>query len=551
MSSSGPALETPILIVGGGPVGLALASDLGLRGVPCLLIEQGEGPPEHPRATALNSRSMEFMRRWGIADAVHAAGTPDDFPHTALYCTSFTGYEIARIERPSHGGREPIKQSPERPQRCNQLFLDPILSKLAQSFDMVELRRRCSLESVMEAGDNVIATVHDCANDRRFQIAARYLIDCSGGRSVIRPALGIDMSGSAYVGYFLSIFVRAPQLWTHHAMGKAALVTFVDAKGLWRNLISLDGRELYRFGITGKEYYDAPEQVDAEALFCTAIGKDVPYEILSVRRWLARNVVADRYRQDRIFLAGDAAHLNHPAAGLGLNTGLGDAVDLGWKLAAMLAGWGGAFLLDSYEPERRPVGLRNIAHADVSHANERTQPTHAEIAMDTPAGAQARRKMGEDLARIQIKRVITDGLALGYQYVSSPIVCREDTHPPPLSSSSDYHPTTFPGSRAPHAWLSDGRSTVDLFGDGFTLLRLGASAPETSALERAFAARGVPMKTITNADPAIAVLYERALVLVRPDGHVAWRGDSAPIDPLAMVDHVRGAVPRNDPRRVP
>ena len=158
MSSSGPALETPILIVGGGPVGLALASDLGLRGVPCLLIEQGEGPPEHPRATALNSRSMEFMRRWGIADAVHAAGTPDDFPHTALYCTSFTGYEIARIERPSHGGREPIKQSPERPQRCNQLFLDPILSKLAQSFDMVELRRRCSLESVMEVGDHVIAT---------------------------------------------------------------------------------------------------------------------------------------------------------------------------------------------------------------------------------------------------------------------------------------------------------------------------------------------------------------------------------------------------------
>jgi 2-polyprenyl-6-methoxyphenol hydroxylase-like FAD-dependent oxidoreductase len=550
MSSSGRALETPILIVGGGPVGLALASDLGLRGASCLLIEQGEGPPEHPRATALNSRSMEFMRRWGIADAVHAAGTPDDFPHTALYCTSFTGYEIARLERPSHGGREPIKQSPERPQRCNQLFLDPILGRLAQSFDEVELRHRCRLESVMEAGDNVIATVHDCANDRRFQITARYLIDCSGGRSVIRPALGINMSGSAYVGYFLSVFVRAPQLWTHHAMGKAALVTFVDAKGLWRNLISLDGRELYRFGVTGKEYYDAPEQVDAEALFRAAIGKDVPHEILSVRRWMARNVVADRYRHGHIFLAGDAAHLNHPAAGLGLNTGLGDAVDLGWKLSAMLAGWGGAWLLDSYEPERRPVGLRNIAHADVSHANERTQLTHPEIAMDTTAGAQARRNMGEDLARIQVKRVITDGLALGYQYVSSPIVCREDT-PPPLSSTIDYHPTTFPGSRAPHAWLSDGRSTVDLFGDRFTLLRLGASAPEPSAIERAFTARGVPMKTMTIADPAVAALYERALVLVRPDGHVAWRGDAAPIDPLAIADHVRGAMPRKDCARVP
>ena len=204
----GSTLETPILIVGGGPVGLALASDLGLRGTSCLLIEQGEGLPDHPRATALNSRSMEFMRRWGIAEAVHAAGTPDDFPHTALYCTSFTGYEIARIERPSHGGREPIKQSPERPQRCNQLFLDPILTRLAKSFDHVELRSRCYLESVSEAGDHVIATVHDRANDRRFQIAARYVIDCSGGRSVIRPALGVDMHGSDYLGYFLSIFVR-------------------------------------------------------------------------------------------------------------------------------------------------------------------------------------------------------------------------------------------------------------------------------------------------------------------------------------------------------
>lgn len=540
MSPSGPTLETPILIVGGGPVGLALASDLGARGASCLLIEQGDGSTEHPRATALNSRSMEFMRRWGIADAVHAAGTPDDFPHTALYCTSFTGYEIARIERPSHGGREPIKQSPERPQRCNQLFLDPVLSKLAGSFDKVEIRHRCRLEAVKQVGDHVIATAHDCTSGRQLQIAARYVIDCSGGRSVIRPALGIEMSGSPYVGYFLSIFVRAPQLWTHHAMGKAALVTFVDAKGLWRNLISLDGRELYRFGVTGKEYYDAPEQVDAEVLFREAIGKDVPHEILSVRRWMARNVVAERYRHGRIFLAGDAAHLNHPAAGLGLNTGLGDAVDLGWKLSAILAGWGGAWLLDSYEPERRPVGLRNIAHADASHANERAQPTHPEIAMDTPAGAQARRKMGEDLVRVQARRVITDGLALGYQYASSPIVCG-DGPPPPLSSTIEYHPTSFPGSRAPHAWLADRRSTLDLFGNGFTLLRLGTSAPQPSALERAFAARGVPLNTVSIADPAIAALYERALVLVRPDGHVAWRGDRPPIDPLAIVDHVRGA----------
>src|SRR4029079_19409396 len=195
-------LQIPVLIVGGGPVGLALACDLGQRGVRCILVEQGDGVPDHPRATALNSRSMEFMRRWGSADAVHAAGTPDDFPHTALYCTSFTGYEIARIERPSHGGRDPINHSPERPQRCNQLFLDPILAKLAKSFDNVQLRHGCCVERVDEASNHVIATVHDRVNDQRFRIAADYLVDCIGGRSVIRPALGIDMSGSSYVGYF-------------------------------------------------------------------------------------------------------------------------------------------------------------------------------------------------------------------------------------------------------------------------------------------------------------------------------------------------------------
>jgi hypothetical protein len=328
-------------------------------------------------------------------------------------------------------------------------------------------------------------------------------------------------------------------------MGKAALITFVDAKGLWRNLISLDGRALYRFGVNGKSYYDAPENVDAEALFRDAIGKDVPHQILSVRRWMARNVVADRYRHGRIFLAGDAAHLNHPAAGLGLNTGLGDAVDLGWKLSAVLEGWGDPRLLDSYEAERRPVGERNVAHADFSHTSERTQPTHPEIAMPTPAGAEARRKMGEDLVRVQIKRVLTDGLALGYRYAPSPIVCSDGDAVPP-SSVSEYVPTTAPGSRAPHAFLPDGRSTLDLFGKGFSLLRLGAQAPQPSGLERAFAERRVPLTIVNIADPAISALYERTLVLVRPDGHVAWRSDQEPADPGMVVDHIRGAG-RGDP----
>ena len=365
-----------------------------------------------------------------------------------------------------------------------------------------------------------------------FKIAARYLVDCSGGRTVIRPALGIEMSGSPYVGYFLSIFVRAPELWTHHAMGKAALVTFVDAKGLWRNLISLDGRELYRLGVSGKAYYDAPDQVDAEGLFREAVGKDVPHEILSVRRWSARNVVADRYQHGRIFLAGDAAHLNHPAAGsrAEYRAGRRGRSRLETVGDALPAGAARGFS-DSYEPERRPVGLRNIGHADTSHSSEREQPTHPEIAMDTPAGAEARRKMGEDLVRIQTKRVITDGLALGYQYAPSPIVCSDGSASDSRARAPSITPRRSPAAaRRTPGFRTDARPSIC----SATASRCCGSAKARRSrrpLERAFAERGVPLTTVSIADPAIAILYERALVLVRPDGHVAWRGDAAPADP--------------------
>ena len=535
-------IETPVLIVGAGPVGLALAADLGSRGVPCLAVEQGNGVPEHPRASAINARSMEFMRRWDIADKVRAVGTPPDFPHTALYCTTLAGFEIARIERPHHGGGgAPTATSPERPQRCNQLWLDPVLRELAQSYACVDIRHRHRFESARQDGDRVIATVHDLARDQRIEIAAPYLIDCSGGHSPIRRALGIGMSGSSYTGYFISIFVRAPELWAHHRMGKAALCWFVDAKGLWRNYVNLDGRELYRFGISGKAFYDQPDKVDAERHFREVVGKDVPHEILSVVRWIARNVVADRYQVGRIFLAGDAAHLNHPSAGLGLNTGFGDVVDLGWKLAAVHHGWAGPALLNTYEIERRPVGIRNVGHADESHAGDRERTPDPAIADDTPEGARARKAMGDAIVASQTKKVITDGLALGYRYDPSPIIWPDGT-PPPEDSITDYHPTARPGSRAPHAFVAPGNSIIDLFGRRFVLLRLGADAPDASTVERAFAERRVPLEVASIDNPDIAALYQRALVLVRPDGHVAWRADAPPADPLALADRVRGAV---------
>jgi hypothetical protein len=252
-------------------------------------------------------------------------------------------------------------------------------------------------------------------------------------------------------------------------------------------------------------------------------------------------VVSDRYRAGRVFLAGDAAHLNHPASGLGLNTGLGDAVDLAWKLEATLAGWAGGRLLDSYEIERHPVGVRNVGHASMTHDTDRTQAPHPEIALDTAAGAQARRAMGEAIVRTQTRKFITDGIALGYRYDASPI-CWPDRDPAPPLTISEYHPTSYPGSRAPHAWLAAGRSTLDGFGRGFTLLRFGGADP--GLIERAFGETGVPLTITSIADPAITELYERRLVLVRPDGHVAWRSDELPADPRALVDRVRGEVSR-------
>jgi hypothetical protein len=302
----------------------------------------------------------------------------------------------------------------------------------------------------------------------------------------------------------------------------------------------LDGRELYRFGVRGKAYYDAPDQVDAERLFTEAVGKNVPHEFISVRRWVARNVVAEKYRHGQVFLAGDAAHLNHPAAGLGLNTGLGDAVDLSWKLAATLSGWGGSGLLDSYEIERRRVGVRNVGHAGTSHAGDIEQEPHPAIAEETAEGTRARQELGDAIMRAQTQKFITDGLALGYRYDPSPICWPEDAAAP-AETVEQYQPSTYPGSRAPHAWLAEGRSTIDLYGRDFMLLRFG-EAPDVSAIVQAFAQRRVPLTVMSIADPAIAALYEQPLVLVRPDGHVAWRAHSAPADPLALADRVRGAL---------
>ena len=428
--------DTDVLIAGAGPIGLALAIDLGRRGIPCTVVERSDGVIYHPRATAQNARTMEFFRRWGIADDVKRAGAPPDFPHTVLYITDLNGFEIARFERASHGGTRPAEISPERPQRVNQLFLDPILHELASSYDSVTLRYTCEFESFVESGDGIVATVR--SRGTAETIRAKYAIDATGTRGTLRRALGIEMDGRPTLDYNLSIFFKIPELWSYHDKGKAALHFFVDANGITRNLVQLDGRELWRLGVCDQALYENPERADVAALITQAMGREIPFELIGVARWIAHDLVAKSYGTQRVFMAGDAAHLNPPAGGFGLNTGMGDVVDLGWKIAAREAGWGGPNLLGAYEIERRPIALRNVRQSTENHLRGMELKIDPAIGEDSAAGARARQDLGDHLRAMQGRTFITDGTALGYIYAGSPLVCDDGT-PLPEDTIMEYH----------------------------------------------------------------------------------------------------------------
>jgi 2-polyprenyl-6-methoxyphenol hydroxylase-like FAD-dependent oxidoreductase len=538
---AGSASSTSVLIIGAGPVGLGLATDLGWRGIDCTVLEQGDGTIYHPRANTVNSRTMEFCRRWGIADRVRSAGAPPDFPPTIIYLTSLQGYELARIERPTHGGDKPLPTTPERSQRCNQLWLDPILKEKASSFPSVSLRYRTRYERYEETADGVVATVTHPETGKEERIAAQYLVACCGGASSVRSALGLKMEGIPVLSHHVNVFVRIEKLWEQHHKGKAAFYFFANELGNSPSLIELDGNSLWRLGLNYGEQRTLPDAAEIAGIMRRLIGPDISYEVISTLPWTCRSIVADRWRKGRVLLAGDAVHQHGPAGGFGMNTGMGDAVDLGWKLEAMVRGWGGEALLGSYEAERRPVAKRNVEEA-TDNMRRRVKPTSlTDIEAASPAGEATRARMREEILRDKTKQFVSDGIALGYRYENSPVIVPDGTSPPPESAST-YVQSSRPGGRAPHAFLPDGRSTIDLFGRGFVLLQFGGDAASTEGLRAAASQRGVPFDVERIDDPTIATLYERSFVLIRPDGHVAWRGDGPPSDPGEVMDEVRGAL---------
>jgi 2-polyprenyl-6-methoxyphenol hydroxylase-like FAD-dependent oxidoreductase len=530
--------KTRVLIAGGGPVGLALAIELGMAGIDCLLIERRDGSVTVPKMSGLSIRSMELNRRWGIAEKAKRAGWPQTRPNDFVYCTSMIGPELTRIRIPPYVDKHP-PFTPEPDCGCAQIFYDPLLLERVRSLPSVTLRHQTSLDSFVQDERGVRATITDRDTGKNEIVEADYLVGCDGADGAVATQLALDYAGVGAFAKSVNIYFRSRELMEIHDKGWARFFRFTDAGGSWGEIIGIDGKETWRLSaLKALPGYDTPQYMRRFA------GRDFGYELLSVMRWERRERVATRYRDGkRVFIAGDAAHQNSPTGGLGLHTGLQDALDIGWKLTAVLQGWGGEKLLESYEIERKPVALNNVRACTGEFELLSVLPTGPEIDRDTPEGAALRERWaktfyGSNHANMPM---FTENLRLGYCYDPSPIVIPDGSAAIPVETKQ-FVPSARPGTRAPHAWLEEGRrSVLDLFGQGFVLLRLGAAPPSGATIAAAAETRRVPLTIVDLTDPTIAALYERPLVLVRPDGHVAWRADDSPADPLALIDRVRGA----------
>jgi 2-polyprenyl-6-methoxyphenol hydroxylase-like FAD-dependent oxidoreductase len=540
-------LETPVLIVGGGPVGLALALDLSVRGIRSTLVERDPGTAVEllAKAGTLNERTMEYCRWLGVSGAVASVGFPDDHPRDTVYCTALNGFVLGRDYRPSTKDRAAAPESPEILRKCPQFRFDPLLAKAVQDRGLTQVMYGTSWLACAQDADGVTSALAAGQDGRSLAVRSKYLVGCDGAGSAIRRAAGIGFQGEQ-LDYSVSAMIEVDHLEQYHPLGRAERYMFIGTEGTWANLTAVDGRTLWRLTLVGSEERLALDRLDFDAIMRRAMGNDGgDWKVRRVMPWRRSQFTADRFSEGRILLAGDAAHTTSPTGGHGLNTSIGDVSDLSWMLDAVLRGWGGDRLLPAYTAERRPVAIRNGTSSTKNYGGWVQAVGRDLVLDDTPEGEAQRRAVGEQMNAMLAQEWHSVGVAMGYRYDTSPIVVPDGTQPTP-DDPSVYVQTARPGHRAPHAWLPDGRSTIDLFGDGFTLLCLG-SPGDTGPLEAAAADRGVPLRVITVDDPAIARLYERRLVLVRPDGMVAWRADSLPDDASALVATVSGNAAEDQP----
>jgi flavin-dependent monooxygenase StaC len=529
-------IDTDVLIVGGGPVGLAMALELRYQGIDCIIVEESDGVITHPKVGTVGARTMELCRRWGIAQQLRDAGWPYDHPLDVAWVTSVGGHEIYRLNFPSAGTRALPSYTPEPEHPCPQHWLLPTLVRsLGGKHPDGLVRLRCRLDSFEQANDGVTAQITYLDSGNTQTVRAQYLVACDGARSPIRKSCGIDAPAYHPTRVFQNILFQAPELPAILGSRQALVFYLVNPKRLRYPLRSMDGRGLYRLTAIPKE---DGEQRDPEEAVREALGMDTPIEILSSVQWHLTHRVAEHFRRDRIFFVGDSAHTLSPSGGFGMNTGIADAVDLGWKLAATLKGWAGSQLLDTYEIERRPIAVRNLEEANVNLQRALKRTLADEIMDDSPEGERLRQQMAERMEGDGVRKEFdAPGVHFGFRYSSDAII--PDDCPPPVNDPHQWTQSSYPGCRAPHAWLETGKSTLDLFGHGFVMMCF-QGLDQVQNLETACQQTGVPLRLSFIKNPEIAKLYERAYVLVRPDGHVAWRGDTLPDDPNILIDRIRG-----------
>lgn len=565
------AFDTPVLIAGGGPVGLVLALELEHRGIDAILVERNPTTTSHPKMDVTNGRSMEHFRRLGIADEIRTHAVPTDHPMTVVWCTRAAEWELARFDYPSfEWGRNIIRSVndgslPLEPDmRISQVVLEPVLKDiLEKKGDRVDVRFGWGLESFEQDDEGVTSVVRSTENGETRTIRSRYLAGCDGAGSVTRAGLGIrldevgpgDMLAAPddlSVERFESIATKVsggpsgPQLFLIHF--RSADRAFFERFGtVWHiqspvagTIISQNDVDTWTIHVSPPPGVDAGS-VDAKALLFEHLGAEIDCEIIVANPWSPRLAVASAYGHGRVWLAGDSTHQVIPTGGYGMNTGVGDAVALGWSLQAMLEGWGGPGLLPAYEAERRPVGIRNLL-ASARHLGVRVQIGGAYnpiVHEDSPEGERARRTLAEKISDLGNLENEALGIEIGYRYDDSPIICHDGGETPPYTMDR-FVPSSWPGLRCPSLIFEDGSALLDKLGKGFTLLRF--ADVDSSTLEQAAASRGVPLETVDVRDEKARAIYDRNLVLVRPDQHIGWRGDAAPDDADRVIEILRGAA---------
>lgn len=536
--------QIDVVIVGAGPVGLSLAIELGSRGVSCLVIEKNDRVGYNPRAKTTNVRSREHMRRWSIADKLRAASPfPDDYPANVVFATRLNGPEICRFENAFNASPARNNLYSEGAQWVPQFIVEQVLRDHAVSLPSITVRFECQFESMREAKDRVIVTLRDLPDGKPAEVSCAYLVGADGARSSVRTQIGAKMHGPGGALRNVNIVMRVPGLERMHAHGPAVHYWMVNAD-VPSLMGPLNGGDLWYFIAPKVDGAGVPDEAACKDMIRKSTGLDIDPEIVAVDPWIARSLIADNYSKGRVFLAGDSCHLHPPFGGFGMNMGIGDAVDLGWKIAATLQGWGGPRLLDSYAAERRQVHERTIAEATSNYSTVGGQLVQPGLEDAGEAGDATRREAAEIIRATKVREFKTLGVVLGYRYLDSPVIARESGEPPPQTTTL-YTPSAYPGCLAPHIWLKDGRSLYDLFGQDFTLLVLSGedTANSIEAFRTSAAAVSIPLTIAVPGDARLQRRYEAKLALIRPDQHVAWRGDCAPENVEALLGLVTGRIP--------